>query len=213
MIWIYLLSAVFGGLFVVPMMMGGLDLDTDFDIDLDAEADFDLDAGGAEIDVDGGLDMDADSFLGQFGDFAGSLLSFRSIIMFITFFGVSGLVFSGLGFGTIATALTASGLGFAAAMLNSALFTFIRGNEVNSQITNIDLQGTLARVIIPIDSDHKGRIVAEINQQPHYLVASPSALDRGQSFAVGDSVVVVDMERGTALVTKLDLELNEGNKL
>lgn len=213
MIWIYLLAAVFGGLFVVPMLMGGLDLDTDFDIDLDAEIDFDLDAGGPEIDLDGGLDMDSDGFLGQFGDFAGSLLSFRSIVMFITFFGVSGLVFSGLGFGSISTALTATGLGFVAAMLNSALFTFIRGNEVNSQVTNTDLQGTLARVIIPIDADHKGRIVAEINQQPHYLVASPSALDRGQSFAVGDSVVVVDIDRGTALVTRLDLEIEEGNKL
>lgn len=205
MTWIYLLSAVFGSLFVVPMLVGGLDLDTDFDLDLDADIDVDVD-----VDLDGGVDMESGGFLGQFGDFAGSLLSFRSMIMFITFFGLSGLVFTGLGFSSLPTAVSAAGLGFVAASLNSALFNFIRGHEVNSQVTDRDLEGTLARVILPIDANHKGKIMAEINQQPHYLVALPSALDQGQTFAIGDSVVVVEMERGTALVTRLELDMDEG---
>lgn len=227
MTWIYLLATVFGGIFVIPMLLGGLDIDADVDIDLDADLDLDLDmdmdldmdvdmdadaSAGSALDTDLDLDtgMDGDGFMDSFGNFAGSLLSFRSIVLFITFFGVTGLVFTLLGFRSIPTALTAVALGSVAASLNSLLFTFIRGHEVNSQLTDRDIEGSMAKVILPIENNRKGRIRAELNQQPHYLVALPSELDRNHSFAVGDPVVVVSMEQGTARVARLDLDaLNE----
>ncbi len=56
MIWIYVATAIFGGAFLIPMVLGGLtsDLDGGFGGDL-GEADLDLDA---DIDLD--LEMDAD---------------------------------------------------------------------------------------------------------------------------------------------------------
>ena len=217
MTWMYLLATVFGGIFVVPMLLGGLDIDADVDIDLDMDVDIDLDMDmDMDMDMDADSGMDGDGFMDSFGNFAGSLLSFRSIVLFITFFGVTGLIFTLLGFRSIPTALTAVALGSVAASLNSLLFTFIRGHEVNSQLTDKDIEGSMAKVILPIQSDRKGRIVAELNQQPHYLVALPSDLDRNETFAVGDPVVVVSMEQGTARVARLDLNIlnestNEGN--
>ena len=52
MIWVYIASAVFGGAFVIPMMLGGLDLDAEV-------GDVYMDVGDIDMDMD--LDMDVAS--------------------------------------------------------------------------------------------------------------------------------------------------------
>ena len=86
MIWLYIATALFGGAFVVPMILGGIDFDADV-------GEFDMDVGDVDVDVD--LDMDVDIGLtGAIGDFVMSLLNFRSIVLASTFFGLSGIVFT-----------------------------------------------------------------------------------------------------------------------
>jgi len=209
MIWLYVAAAIFGTAFVVPMLLGGLDIGADVEfegLDVDGGLDFDGAApdggiGGDGVDLDGGLD--ADGVVGGVGDFVSSLLSFRSIVMFAMFFGLAGAVFSWLDFTEPAPLLTAAGLGFIAAALNGQLFRFLKDSESSSQLTERSLSGQQANVVVPLGPSRKGRIRADINGQPHYLVALPFRSGDEKQYDVGERVVVIEVEAGTALVAPL----------
>ena len=66
------------------------------------------------------------------------------------------------------------------------------------------LEGRPARVVLPIAPDRRGRISIDVQGQVVYLVARSY---RGGSFDVGTQVVVVEVDRGAALVASLE-ELN-----
>jgi len=148
MIWLYIAAAIFGTAFVIPMLLGGLDFGADVELEgLDVDGGLELDG---DIDVDG-LDLDADGVLGGVGDFVASLLSFRSIVMFATFFGLAGTVFSVLDFTEPAPLLTAAGLGLFAAALNGQLFRLLKDSEASSQLSEVSLT-----VVAPLPSLETG---------------------------------------------------------
>ena len=193
MTWIYLASLIFGAAFVIPMMLGGLDLEVDVpgmegDVDLDLEVD--ADSGGGSV-VDGPADL------------AGSFLSFRSLTMFATFFGLSGLVLGFLSDATAPTLIAAILLGVGAAGLQTKLFNYLARTDSSSQLTAADLRGITAEVVLPISDERKGRIKADVEGQPTFLVARP--FTTGDAFEVGQTVVVVEVLQGTAAVTALDI--------
>lgn len=225
MFWIYLASVIFGGSFLIPMILGGLgsdmevdadtdfDLDTDFDADLELEPDFDADL-ELEADFDADIDLDSDVGADAHSPVAagldagqaivGSLLSFRSIVFFATFFGAAGLVFTGLGYNVVLTLLTAVVLGVVASTANSVLFGLLKASETSSQVEERTFEGRPAAVTVPIDADHRGRIRINLAGQPHYLVAE--SYD-GETFEPGHEVVVVELQNGIARVASLiDLE-------
>lgn len=216
MIWIYVAAAIFGTAFVIPMLLGGLDLGADVELDGGFEVDGGLELSG-DIDVDPGFDadldggLDADGVLGGVGDFVASLLSFRSIVMFAAFFGLAGMVFSWLDFTEPGPLLTAAGLGFFAAALNGQLFRLLKDSETSSQLSERALSGQQASVVIPLAAGRKGRIRADINGQPHYMVALPYRSGDEQHYDVGEPVVVIEIEDGTALVAPLP-SLETGGK-
>lgn len=196
MTWIYLSTLIFGGIFLVPMMLGGMDLDGDVDFDFDADSDLD-------VDFDTG---------GAIGDFVGSLVSFRSIVFFATFFGLSGIVFDNVIGRNAATALTlALVLGAIAAFANTFLMRALRGSENDSSVTSAEISGARATVVLPLAEERKGRIRALVGGQEQYFVALPHRPSRDR-FDVGDPVVVVEIQDGTALVAPLPgLEMGESD--
>ncbi|MDH3299737.1 MAG: hypothetical protein OES24_04445 [Acidimicrobiia bacterium] len=223
MFWLYLASAIFGGSFLIPMILGGLgsdmevdtDLDTDFgtDFDVDTDVDFDTDF---ELETDFDTDVDLDSDIGSETHspvsagldasqaIVGSLLSFRSIVFFAAFFGAAGLVFTGLGYNVVLTLVTALVLGVVAAVANSVLFGLLKSSESTSQFGERTFEGRPAAVTVPIDTDRRGRIRIDLAGQPHYLVAE--SFD-GEAFKPGHEVVVVEIKDGIARVASLiDLE-------
>ncbi len=208
MTWIYLAAAIFGGMFVIPMILGGLDLDTDVDAEFGGGDVGDL--GGTEFDADTDLDVDADATtetgdtaIDAVGSFVSSLLSFRSLVFFLSFFGLAGIIFNVIGSGSVVTFLTALGLGLIAAVLNAQLFSYLKRTGSSSQRLSRDIEGHSARVILPISGSQKGRIRTDLGGQPTFMVALPFG-DSG-TFDVGDSVVVVEVNNGTALVAELAL--------
>ncbi|NNE74151.1 MAG: NfeD family protein [Acidimicrobiales bacterium] len=212
MIWIYLSALIFGGVFTIPMVLGGLDFDGDVDFDFDADGDLALDTGdfdaGGDIDVSetntGGIDTG-----GAISDFVGTLLSFRSIVFALTFFGLTGIVFNLFDYSEPFPLLMAAGLGFVAAALNAQLFSMLGRGESDSRLSNRDIEGKPATVVLPLNEDRKGRIRVPIRGETIYMVALP--WDKAnRPYAVGESVVVVEIEDGTALVAPLPgLELGE----
>lgn len=224
MLWIYIAATIFGGSFLIPMLLGGLSSDVaeglGGDADLDVGADVEM-----EVDVDMDMDMDADADPGPSADIGAdidagsplgaifsSLLSFRTVVFFSAFFGVAGLVFGSLGYSGPETLGTAVLIGFIAAAINSTLFGLIKNSQPNSQISDRTLEGRRARVVLPMEKAQRGRIRIDLNGQPQYLVALPLDDGSNQQFDVGASVVVVKIEDGTALVSSL-AELESGEEL
>jgi len=198
--WFYGASAIFGGVFVLLMILGGLDFEGDVELDFDSDVDFDVD-----VDVDGpDFDLDADGVMGDIGQFFASLISFRSLVFFAAFFGLIGLAFEFLtDSAAITTFLAAFGGGAFAAVINGQLFKYLKGSEASSDISNRQLSGRAAHVVVPLGPARRGRIKTEIDGQPHFLVALPYKASDDKHFDVGDSVVVVEVNNGTALVAPL----------
>lgn len=209
MLWLYIATAIFGGAFVIPAILGGLDFDADVggdvDLDFDAGDPGDLtDLGDADLDLDSGDGSELDSTSGAggaLGAFVGSLLSFRSIVLGLCFFGVSGTVLTLFDIGTVLTFVTAVVLGFVAAGLNAALTSFVVTRQQSSHVTLRDMSGTAAEVLMPIGDDRRGRVRARIAGQTEYFTALPHR--PGNSFETGETVVVVRIEAGVARVASL----------
>ncbi len=202
MIWLYVASLIFGGVFVLPMMLGGLDFDGDVG-DLDLDVDADPDAGN--LDIGDGMDLDiggdATGFTGAVGDFVSSLLNFRSFVLGSTFFGLTGVVLSTLGTGAALTLVTAIVLALVAAAANSTLTSFVLNRQQSSHVTMREVTGMSAEVMLPIAADRRGRVRAQIAGQTEYFTALPHRSD--QSFAPGETVVVVEVVDGLAKVASL----------
>lgn len=205
MFWIYLASAIFGGAFLIPMILGGLDADSDVDFDTDADLDADFDA-----DVDSDLDSDhgVSGGLDAADAIVGSLLSFRSMVFFASFFGAAGLLFGALGYSLLPTFLTALLLGAIAAGANSVIFGLLKSSEITSQLPAGGFEGRRGSVTVPIEAGRRGRVRVEIGDQPQYLVAE--SYDGHHSYEAGHPVVVVEVDQGIARVASL-IELEGGS--
>jgi membrane protein implicated in regulation of membrane protease activity len=163
---------------------------------------------GEEGGGDGGLDIDADVDVepgsGEVSSLAGDLLSIRSLAFFLALFGVTGLVLTWLDVHPVLTFAAALGLGSFALWLNVTVMRYLRGSSVGTEVSDRVLEGRPARVVLPVGPDRRGRISLEVQGQVIYLVARPY---RAGSFDVGTQVVVVEVDRGAALVASLE-ELN-----
>ncbi len=208
MTWIFVAFALFGGVFLLPMLLGSLDtgdLDIDFDGDLEVG---DLDVAGPELDgpdvggdLGDGLGDGLDGGLGEaIGDLLGGLLSLRSIVMFSAFFGLSGLVLEAFGYPTVVGLPTALVIGLFAAVVNSALYGFLVRSQVSSQVTDRSLEGRAGHVVLPIEDGRKGKVRVDLGGQPHFIVARSYDDRSSEGLDVGEPVVVVQIEDGTALV-------------
>jgi membrane protein implicated in regulation of membrane protease activity len=201
MIWIYIAAAIFGGGFVLPALIGSLDLDTDADFDFDTDIDVDVDM---DLDADADFDGDA-SFagtVGGIGDWVASLLTFRAFIFFSAFFGAAGIVLTVLSYSEPVPLVTALALGGFAGVVNARLMRYLKRSEMTSHVSDQELSGTTARVVLPIGQERRGRVEIDLGGQPTYMVALPYRRDADE-LAPGDQVVVVEVRQGTAYVTPL----------
>ncbi len=201
MIWLYVASAVFGGSFAIPMVLGGMDFDADVEFDGDFDADMDVagDVGGDL--VAHGPDMGV-SFFDGVGDLVSAMLSFRSLVFATLFFGVAGMVLTATGSAELFTLVAAAALGIFAATVNGSAMRFLMGSQSSSHITTSDMHGSLAQVVLPVGDDRKGRIRAEIAGQTEYFTALPMR-SGGDEFVTGQEVVIVEVDNGTARIASI----------
>lgn len=178
---VFAFAAIFGGLLVLLFAFGG-DLDADTDLDVDGDIDIEGPTGSA------------------FAVLAG-IFSIRNVVFFAAFFGLGGLLFEAFGAGSPLAFLLAVVLGVAAAFMNHRLVRYIRRTDSDSTVTDDRIAGSIARVALPIANQRKGRVTAEIDGHRINLVALPYKPTDDVTFDVGDKVVIVTVENGSALVT------------
>lgn len=159
---------------------------------------------GADVDIDVDVDADLDVSGGPGGGIAAavlSLLSFRSLVFFLAFFGATGLILDARLTGSAVTLVVAIALGFFAASLNNRVFRYLKTSSIGTEVSNRVLSGALGRVTVPISVTSKGRITCEVEGQTINLTAVPFDAHEDGEFEVGESVVVVEVNQGTARVS------------
>jgi membrane protein implicated in regulation of membrane protease activity len=198
----YLASAIIGWAFVGLFLFGGIDSDVDADFEADVDVDFDADL---DADLDGDIDAAGSGFASNIASAGLSLLSFRSVVFFLAFFGLTGIVLNVIDASAVATLIAAIGVGAFAWVFNSFVFRALKVADVSSSLKRSDLQGAMGEVVLPISPGHRGRIAIEVGNQRRYLTAAPHDAAKQGSFAVGDPIVVVDLDKGTALVSAIEV--------
>jgi membrane protein implicated in regulation of membrane protease activity len=177
---IYVFSAIVGGALTLLMVFGVGDVEVDADFDTDFSI----------------------SGLSTAGDFLVSLLSLRTLMPALAFFGIAGLVLPLAGASNGTTLVLAVVMGSIAGYFNARLMRLLNTQDVNSSVSSDELQGLIGRIIVPIEGHGRGRVTVEVKGRSTNLVAE--LIGKGHdTVAMGETVVVVDVVEGVARVTPM----------
>jgi hypothetical protein len=194
MIALYVFSLVLGGGFLGLSLLGDL-FGGHGDVDLGG----DLDAG-----PDAAHPAGADGDAGHSGSShaAAKIFSIRTVTYSLFGFGAVGtlLTIFRAGNAAMTTAALSLGTGLASGVLINALFAWVRRGESGFLGGEESYAGHLGRVTLPIEGSG-GKILVEIAGREVELKALPhaSAVESGDA-SRWRRVLVVEMDRGTALV-------------
>ncbi len=159
--------------------------------------DADADSGPSGSDADTSVLADVMSFI-----------PLSSLAFIATFFGATGLAAQWVGASALLTLLLAVGVGATAGAINSAAFAFLRRSEASSDVSDREIEGSIAQVALPITSEHRGKIVVGVAGARTQMTAAPiDVLTDDQTIEKGARVIVVRIDEGVALVTRLDPQL------
>lgn len=156
---------------------------------------------GGDADMEAGAEMDGMSEVF-------SVIPLSSLAFVATFFGATGLVSEWLGTSAVFTLLLAAVVGVVAGVLNSAAFAYLRRSEASSDVSDREIEGSIARVSLPMSNEQRGRVVLTVAGARTQMTAAPiDLLGAEGTIEAGARVIIVRIEGGVALVTRLDPEL------
>ncbi|MGI8923009.1 MAG: hypothetical protein ACR2HJ_03050 [Fimbriimonadales bacterium] len=184
MLTFYIISAIVGGILILASAFASDDHH------------FHL-GGGDSHDADG---IHADVYIPFF--------SLRFWTYFFTFFGVTGLALTN--FTTLAAGLVpwlSGATGLVAGLLVFFSMMALRKNEVDSNVSQEDLVGSEAKVLLSISEGKPGKIRCAIKGELLDLVAFTS---EKSPIEVGARALVVGIENGNAEVVSLTAMLEQG---
>ncbi len=133
-----------------------------------------------------------------------AIVPLSTIAFVMTFFGLAGLAIGAGGAGVGLTLTLAIAAGALAGGINSAAFAWLRRNSASSDVTDRELEGTIARVTMQVGSLRRGKIVLNIAGAREQMTAAP--VD-DSLIAAGERVVVVRVDKGVALVAPFEKDL------
>ena len=214
MIFAYAFSLALGGVLLGASILlggqddadadaGGADFDADVDADVDFDADFDadadLDAGGGDLDHGTqALVHVSDAAHGDAAGFLTAFLSLRFWTFALTFFGLTGVVLTGLALassGAAAGLAVAMGIGTGQGAV--AAFRALGNTKDSEAATTRDYVGLTGRVLLGFGPGQKGKVRVVVKNTTVDLLATS---DEKVPFETGDQALVVQLEGHTAIV-------------
>lgn len=183
MMALYVFSVLLGGGILAFSIFGG---DSDADVDLDVHVDVDLDAGH------GGSD-------------ALRWLSLRTVSYFLFVFGGVGAALSATWPGATAplVAVIAAVAGIGVGALAAAAFRYLRRTESGERGGDEGIVGLSGRLVVPFGERGTGKVRLARSNRTLELMARPYDLSQGDPTS-WTTVIVVEMDRGIALVAPFD---------
>lgn len=145
------------------------------------------------------------------GKSAAAVMCLSALPFVSTFFGLTGLLLgaSSIEVRTQDSLLIAGCVSVAAGVVNVAVLRWLHRSEVSSEVTDTALEGSIARVLMPVSGQHRGRIAIDIGGSQARMTAAPAIASESEPIEAGAQVVVVKVEAGIALVTRLAPELED----
>ena len=190
MMTLYLVCLVLGGLLIAVSIFGGGDADVDVDVDVAADADVDVEA-------DAGGEGDGHGVTA-----AARFLSMRNLVFFMAFFGLTGTLLTLLQANHVATLVASVGLGAVAGYVVQRSMDYLRGSQSGSLPGASALAGAEARVVVGLAGARPGKVDVVAGDRTCQFVArmhEGAGIDHAE---VGDTVVVVRIQDGIALVAE-----------
>ena len=137
------------------------------------------------------------------------LFPLSSVALAAAVFGISGLALGAVDTSAGVTFVGSLVVALLAGALNSLAFAALRRSSSYADVDDGRLTGSMGRVVVPVQPDHRGRIVVNVGDQPIPLSAqmAPQQHDEHDELGVGTPVLVVEVTNGVATVTRLDPEL------
>ena len=146
-----------------------------------------------------GGELGADTDTGSDGGFF-SWISLSAVSFGAAFLGLAGLVTVWAGLSALPGVLIAAGVGVLGASFHNALFGWLRRTEASSEVTNRDLEGSAAVVVLEVSTEHRGQIVVDAAGGRHRISALPA--NREDRIKKGERVTIVGVEGALALVAR-----------
>ena len=222
MLTFYLASLIFGGgLLAYGFIAGGeSDSDHDFDADHDFDGGHDFDG---DHDFDGGHDFDADHDVDSADAHTDQLavsgnhnldpsavesvkwLSFRNITYFMSFFGLTGSIFTLIEVGFIPTLLASSLMGVFAWVVGYKFFKYLKNTETGEVLNVNQLVGKIATSTMNIQPNKVGKILCEHSGSSSELLARFNDENESQPIKKGDKVIIFSVQDGIPQIQKTDL--------
>lgn len=182
---VFLFCAILGGIILLfQFLMLALGFGADSDVD---------------IDVDGDFEIDGSTGHSHLGDFL-KVLSFRTIVAFVAFFGIGGMSSLGCGLSTPLSLLIAFGVGMAAFFMTYFVFRWMYSMRYDGAVTEKTLLGALGNVYIPIPEHAKGAGKVQVTQQSRTM--EYEAITEGESLPTGTPIVVTRVVSSTTVEVK-----------
>jgi hypothetical protein len=188
MLTLYLVCLLLGGLLIALSIFGGGDADVDVDVDVDADLDVE-----ADVDAEGG---------GEGVTAAARFLSMRNLVFFMAFFGLTGTLLTLLGANHLPTLLTSLGLGALAAGAVHRLMGYLRASQSGALPGVSALAGAEARVVVGLAGQRSGKVDVVAGDRTYQFVARLHEGAGVDHVEVGDTVLVVRVQDGIALVAE-----------
>ena len=190
MLTVYLVCLLLGGLLIALSIFGGGDTDADVDVATDVAVDSDVDV-EADVDAEGG---------GEGVGAAARFLSLRNLVFFLAVFGLTGTLLTLLQANHLATLLTSVGLGVLAACAVHRLMGYLRTSQSGALPSASALAGAEARVVVGLSATRPGKVDVVAGDRTYQFLARIHEGARVDHVEVGDTVVIVRIQDGIALV-------------
>lgn len=211
---IYLACLIFGGILTLFSFFSGGDSDSsshsidshdiDHQIGDSHSGEISTDAHNIEINKEisvKSFDADNYSIMSEIGKF----LSFRNIIYFTTFFGLSGTLGSFLDFGSILTFFSSTLIGGLAAGFGYTFMKYLRKSESGEGIEIYQYRGHNGIAALPITKEKKGKVIIESYGSTMELIAKLSPTSQEEEIKKGDKIVIIEFEDKIAIIDKFDI--------
>ncbi len=210
MLTIYLACLIFGGILLsVSLFSGSSDTDSDVDHDFDSDHNFG--------DIDSTNEITTHSFehsaehTTDFSDNSAHItdaikfFSFRNIIFFLTFFGLTGTVLNFLHFGSILTGLVSFVMGGFSAGFGYQFMKYLKNSETGTDSSIKLLEGRIGKVVIPVSKNKPGKLLLESRGQYFEIQALIAENSEYDYLKRGEEVLVLEIINNMAYIEKNDL--------
>jgi membrane protein implicated in regulation of membrane protease activity len=135
---------------------------------------------------------------------AAQWLSFRNIVFFIAFFGLTGTTLTFVSGSAVVAGAGAVTMGFLASLLSHRVFQYLRQSESGEGLADSDLQGLRGQVAVTTARTSKGKISIVANDRTLQMLAVVAEEASTDEFHPGEMVTIVRIEGGLAHIAGED---------